>query len=497
MKKITTIFFIFISYQCFCQYSFEFNITSDEDIVLNHCIEDNEGNFIFVGSIGDYNTKNYDAYIVKIYPGGNYSTKRINRKDTISAFLSIVLLEDGNCMAIGCFDVDTLGWYRRNIWFCKIDTELNVISENQFKIDSTYYQIAPAFAITDWNEDIVITGQVASWNPAPPYSQTDLFFIKINQQADTILTKFNSDQGGGESIYGIELLQDSMGYYFVGSGLGYFSMTHYTTLSSDLVITSIKDFDKYLGNPSMGPWLTDTTFLCSGLNGYDSKQKNDQYVHVMIVDTNALVQNELILNKHIGLDDYSAWVYSNAYINDTTIYIGGFTTTSMPWVTEPSIIELFMIDSDLNLLGYNEYGGDANYQLIGIFPASDGGCLLYSHLFDNMQGIPERDIHIIKILRDDINIITSVESIEPTYLKANVWPNPVGENLFIRVDQYDVPCKLLIKLYDSSGKRIINTKLFEQGNTVKIEVTNLKSGTYLYHIEDNFGRVHNGKFIKQ
>ncbi len=496
MKEVTTIILLFISNFCLSQNSFEFSIISDEDLLINKGIEDDEGNYILVGKIGNYITDCYDAYVVKLTPEGDYITKRIIKADTNTTFGTIEILNDGNYLCIGPIGVDTNGYNLRNAWFCKLDTELNIISENHFEIDSNYIAITPHYSVTDWNNNIIISGQVYYWYPAPPYKATDLFFFKINQQVDTLLIRYNKEYIGGESICGIRSMPDSTGYCFVGNGLGYFSTTHYTTLNLNLEITSVKDLSESLSQPSMGNYLTDTTLLCSGLNHFDKNQKDDVYINVMEVDTTGLVQNELILNKHTDLDDYDAWKYSNAYVNDTTIYIGGFTLVG-GWSTYPSIIELFMIDKDLNVLGYNEYGGDANYKLKGIFPTSDGGCFLYAYIFDNMQGVPERDLHIIKELRENIDLITSIKKIKSNNDFFKHWPNPVKDILHIKLNKEENLNNCQLKILNISGKLMTDREVSGKGNLLLVNVKPLKSGTYIYYMTDNTGKILTGKFIKK
>lgn len=490
MKSVVSIILLFICISLSGQLSFDIVVESDEDIVIDSGIEDAYGNYFLCGFIGDSYTKKYDALLVKIFADGSFYTNRFQRNDTASRFNELVLLDNNNLMAIGGFSPDSTNWYPTFFWDCIVDTGLNIISENSFKVDFLSSAIEPYSILIDDDGNIIIAGQAYCF----PNLQTDLFFVRLSQEGDSMLVKLHQIPSGQE-VCGTAENTNGSGYSFVGKGLGYVGITHYSALDSVFNIISTNDFETELGQPSMGPWLSDSTFLCSGLNGYDNKDKDDEYIHIMIVDTNGTIHKELALDKP-GIDDYSAWKYSNAYVDDTTIYIGGFTNPGM-WVTYPNLIELYLIDANLNLMGYKEFSGNEHYNLMGIEPTSDGGCLLYAWLYNNPNGYHERDIRVIKVLRDDINLITSIETLEAPEPSAKVWPNPVKDKLFIALEQLNINQEIHLQICNSSGKKMIDRKLTGDGNTIKVNISTLKAGSYIYNVSLSNGQTFNGKFIKQ
>lgn len=490
MKKYLFFILIMLFNHVYGQNSFDFTISSYEDITISSAIEDNNGNFILVGSIGDYTAKDKDAYVVKISAEGEYYSKRFERQDSVSEFRSIVLLDDGNYLAMGGYDVDTTERYRRNAWFCKLDSDLNLIYQKHFRINNFYYSALPDFSIIDQNGHIVTAGQAYHYTPSWPYS-TDLVFMKLTQQADTILTNYHRIDGN-ESMNGISLNPYNNGYSILGQGLGYFSHPQLTTLTSDLQIVNNKAFGCDIDVRSIGKWLSNTTFLVSGINGYN-EAKDDEFLYIVEMDTNANCLNELVVNKEY-FDDYAAWKYSNAYVNDTTIYIGGFTCYASPWITTPNIIEILLIDSQLNLLGYIDYETKAYSEVMGILPCSDGGCFLYSNFYDNTIGGQERDLHLLKITRNDINLVTSLPEKIQSNQKVSIQPNPVGDMLNISITNSNVvsfPNSL--QIFDGLGKTIFQMHLSKSKSS--INVSQLKAGVYYYKLSGN-KTIESGKFIK-
>jgi hypothetical protein len=100
-------------------------------------------------------------------------------------------------------------------------------------------------------------------------------------------------------------------------------------------------------------------------------ENHDHQVGILKADTVANIIKSVELGKTDTVD-YPAWFNSLEYINDSTVYIGGFMDYLAFWTTEPSFVELYLIDTNLNLLGYRQFGGDINYQLYGITATADG-----------------------------------------------------------------------------------------------------------------------------
>jgi len=279
--------------------------------------------------------------------------------------------------------------------------------------------------------------------------------------------------------------------------------THYNNISEllyldpNLNILKINQFgyDNIIsGNLSSDYWITDTSFLLSGYNSWDVGLDNEHYLAVYMVDTSAVFHQELVLNKE-DTTDYSAWSNSMAYANDSTIYIGGFQIYMGFWITDPTIVELYVIDKDMNLLGYKELGGDANYELWGVIATDDDGCLLYGTRYDNPD-IPQRDVHIWKVLRKDIDITTRITKIAEASPKVKMYPNPVMDELSIHLPFGNSQANVVVSISTLEGKTIFNKKITGQGNMVSLNVRNLQNGLYVLNVTDNQTLFYSEKIIK-
>ncbi len=501
MRTILIFSLAFLSLFGISQNSFEIFIESEEDEVINSAIEDNNGNYILVGGVGDRIIWEFDALAIKVTSDGNYITRRFEMGDTVSFLTEVILLDDGNYMAFGSYstlgDFDAMDHY----WIIKLDPELNTIFEKTFLVNSFYHNCAAGHSIIV-NNNITVVGLASFLDPPNPTAFRDLMFVKINQDGDTLLTKYHHNQF---SQYPLELMQvpNSNDYILIMQG-------EFNSISSSALnirldsVFNITGINKptspdinFRSQGSSDHWLSDSSYLYSASISYPDKMgKNETAIGVFEIDTNMNILQHQYLYRPDTIE-YAAWINSMAYANDTTIYIGGFQSVMNPWANEPTILEMYVVDKELNLLGYKDYGADANNQLFGIMPTSDGGCLMYATRFDN-EGIPERDIRIIKLLREDIELeISPLTATEETLKQVGykAYPNPATEMISIPLLEYSNNNKR-ISLFTIEGKKVLDRKVTGEGNVLQVDIHSLTPGIYIYQISAEGEKTVKGKFFK-
>jgi len=484
---------------CFSQNSFEIGINSEEDCIVWEAAKDNEGSIIGVGIIGTFIGSDYDAFLIKILDDGNYCTKRFNMPDTISMFSTIDILDNNNYFIIGSYSIDGNGRDRDILWIVILDPELNMVSERSYQIREGYCGYGTsACSLIDLNGDIVLAANTMEEENGFKTTFTDFAFYKFNQEGDTILSKYYTyiyDEWSWELLQ----MPASENLMLIERCTHYNGHDELLFLDTDLNILDINQFGnddhRISGDLSSDYWVTDTSFILSGRNSWDMGTYTEYWIGVYLVDTSAVFHHELVLNKNDTID-YAAWRNSMAYANDTTIYIGGFENPFGFWLTDPSIVELYVIDKDLNLLGYKELGGDANYEIWGIIATDDDGCLLYGTKYDN-DTVPERDIHIWKVLRDEINIITEVSELQEKPETISVYPNPAIDYLNIELDQSNNWNNLTLSIFKIDGKKVFQKQINEKGNQLKVNLQNLISGLYVLHISKSNKIIYSEKILKK
>lgn len=477
----------------YSQYTFELSIGTPEDypIVCNAAI-DMAGNVILVGNIRSPYTNDTDAYIIKVMPDGNFNARHFDKTDTLGVFNTVKILDNGNYFVIGSYSTEG-NYFEMNLLWCAIlNSDLNIISEKSYKVRDPHVGFGSLVQVLTDNEGNIIIATNAG-DETTNNVFADLAFYKFDQQGDTLLSKYyqyNSD----EWPYEFTKVPGTDNTMLIERSTHYNGHDELMFLDPEFNILSINQFgndNMYGGIKCSDYWTSVSTFLMTGEDSYD---KNDKYIGVYKVDTLATVHQELILNKPDTID-YPAWQNSMAYANDTTIYIGGFQTHNWFWVLESSIVELYVIDKNMNLLGYKQLGGDANYELRGIIATDDGGCLLYGERYDN-PNVHEKDIHIWKVLREDINIITNITETSAANDKIKIYPNPVDDNLNINLPDGLYFDYLEISIYTLDGKKVYQEKITGSGNLITSNLKNLQAGAYGLVLSDSKQILHSAKIIK-
>ena len=488
-----------IGHASLCQLSFEIALDSEEDCIIWEVATDNNGSVIGVGIIGSYIGFNYDAFLLKIEPNGNFITKRFDLPDTISMFSTINVLPDGNYFVKGSYSIENNAQERDHLWIVILDQELNILSEKTYMIKEPYVGYGTtACSIIDNDGNIVLAAIAGEESSNEKTIFADFVFYKFNQQGDTLLSKYYH-YIWDEWPYELRQIPNSDNLMLIEKSTHYNGHDELLFLDPDLNILDVNQFGNedtgISGNLSSDCWVSDTSFLLSGYNSIFMGTYYEPYIGVYYVDTSAVFHQELILNK-IDTADYPAKKNSMAYANDSTIYIGGYQTWIDLWSTEPTVVELYVIDKNMNLLGYKELGGDANYNIWGIIATDDNGCLIYGNRYDN-DSVPERDVHIWKVLREEINIITELSESKEKVLDIKVYPNPVIDNVNILLHKNSDWDNLTLSIFTLKGKKVFQKQINGDGNLLNANLQNLISGLYIIRITYFNQIIYSQKIIKK
>ncbi len=269
-------------------------------------------------------------------------------------------------------------------------------------------------------------------------------------------------------------------------------------LSPGLDILQVNNWANELstgGNLSSDFWLTDTSFLVSGRGVIDTTPGAIIFTKVYHMDTSANVHGELMLNKP-DTADYPAKRNSMAYADDSTVYIVAFQNFMDFFSLQPAIVELYVIDKDMNLLGYKELGGDINYQTWGAIATDDDGCLIYGTSITN-DTVIERDVHIWKVLREDIDIITKVSEPQTFSGETKAWPNPVSDVVNIQLGHTMDWDNLTLSIFTINGKKVFQKRINGKGGLLKANIRNLGQGIYVMQVTNDKEIIYSKKILKQ
>ena len=108
-------------------------------------------------------------------------------------------------------------------------------------------------------------------------------------------------------------------------------------------------------------------------------------------------------------------------------------------------------------------------------------------------------IESIKELNTKIEILEGQLRSKENAISNNdvkVYPNPVKDIFNIYFDKIE-NTNYSVKIYDNTGKLIINKTEIPKNQKMSINVSNFSSGMYLYEVLNNKGEIKKGKFIKE
>ncbi|HHN48394.1 MAG TPA: T9SS type A sorting domain-containing protein [Bacteroidales bacterium] len=470
-----------------------------DELLANGAV-DTQGNVVLVGVQGEHIGHIYDAFIMKVRPDGSYLTRCFVKEDTVSFFTSVTVLDNGNYFVTGAYSPSGLFDYSNHLWILILGRELDVIDEKAYPVDTAYIGFGPQMqTVIDNNGNIAMAGH-AKRLINPNQFRTDFAFYKCTQQGDTLLSRYYYTLMNS-TPYHLRKMPGSDKLMLIGQSFNVYQQPELSFLDSDMNVLYWRLFNPYqnFGFSFLRSdlWLNQSEFLMSARNFWTIGNQIEHYIGVYRVDTLGQILDELALDRPDTLDCV-AWRKSMAYANDSTIFIGGFQSYNAIWHTTPNLVYFYLIDRDMNLLGQKDFfPGDAHYQPWGILSTPDNGCLMWGQIYRNPHGILERDIFVWKILREEIDLITSVETIDPPPKHSKAWPNPVNDVFFVSLDGINAMQGIRLQIYDMKGVKISERHFKDNGNVLRINVNNLAPGTYIYNISTGNGKVIDGKFVKQ
>ena len=493
---LASVFAILFSITSYTQNSFEISFSTSDDELISASATDHNGNTILVGSKGNLVDQFYNALLIKVLSDGNYIVKQFDSPDIYSVFGSINILENGNYFITGSIGENANMDDCNEFWVVILDDSLNVLTTSTFNIPPEYlYLSSERVSIIDNEGNISMVGLVARQDEQRIIS--DFYALKLNQLGDSLVTRvYNSWPSSRTNS--LSKLPNTDSLMLIGKGALLNGFESVNIMDRDMNIIRISELaiensERTCYSPDL--WLNDSEFIASINRIYDKNRSREYQFAVYKINTSGEYIDELILDRRDTLE-YVSRDKGMAFSADSIIFVSGFQSYNQLWTDIPSKPIVYMVDKHLNLLGRKELGGDAYYDTWGTIATSDGGCIIYGTRYIN-TGAYERDIHIWKLLREDFEIITSVEDYPINKLLAKAWPNPADNLLHISLEGFEAGQDFRLRIYDIAGQKYLDKAYIVSGNTVQCQIDVLPSGTYVYEIQTADGQVGGGKFIKK
>jgi len=490
MKKYSILLiipFFFFSNYIFAQQTFEKIISEPKDQIINHLIEDNDGNFIMVGRIKNNETSLFNGYLIKIDSTGNFiQYEAYGQNDTSSCgFFNIHFYN--NCYYILGFNM-VVSVETSKLWYLKLNSDLEIEDERFLSIPNDRW-FSYMNSIIDSDTDFVITGYTTRYDEIYTYNN-DAFFYKLNINGDSLNSKFYTSYIPLYFSFDIIESIDSSKYYAFVSHFESTSGGQKLILNKNLDSLSIDSLPLGIYDFYSPTYINENEIL---LCGKGSPDQSELYA-LNVISINE--QTELIdynsFKKQSDMKEHPS-MFKGVSKKSDNIYIGGTSNLEYAnpfWSTFDSWFHLIKINPDISPIWEYWYGGDAYYFLYSILATNDGGCIMVGNRYDYETQNQERDIYIVKV--DSNGLITWTQEIPTDKPETTVYPNPGTNVLNIKNDN-----KLLdFELINLNGQIVIRQIVNNNINTINTE--SLKPGMYFYKLNDNKNKTfETGKWIKK
>ena len=430
---------------------------------------------------------------------GDYVDKVFDDTFIKASFVSSLGMGDGNLFVAAPCSMSHKDDMYEKLWVAVISPELEIVSENCLELDEPYISFGKsAQALMSNDEGIVLVTKVTDSIPSNTIIEYDFVFYKMDANCNLLKQSYLKNQSYHSEITDFIKVPNTNYYAMFSDGMNVGGVEAVSYIDEELEYISTTVIDKMSNYPnnilpkfvSVDYWYDENHFLMSAMSAH-TEGTNDWHPLVLKMDTDMNIIKALSFER-VDTTDYVSQYRSMAYIDHDNVYVSSFWQNSSYFEYYPNTATVFLINDKLDLLGRKDFDLDVFMNIIYIQPTYDGGCIIQGILDYNTHQVPM----ICKLKSEDFEVVTDVIEKKEDF-DFNIYPNPVSSCLYINVKNI-MNINVRVVVTDMIGRRYLERVLLLNGNTLYIDVASLKSGTYLYQIEDEDGRcVMKDKFVKE
>jgi len=414
-------------------------------------------------------------------------------------FVDSSYYEISDIIAVNNTDFLTIGAFKKRkdhngrLWVMCVDTSLSVHWEKSYKYDTPLN--GPVSAVFENDSTIAIA---TSCDTYWPEWQQKLLFLKINTEGDSLLARYETTGNPNfTKVYSIEHLNGEYKAFVRGfsSYVPYTGFSETLQLDDDFNLIGVKPTPFYIQGYMTAKKIDESKYYVAGMAYYASL-----YFDVTIAKLN-ITEDSLACN-HVGEPgdavDYCGRQKCMSVSNTNSIFIGGTGNDDGLYYgcyNNNQEIILSNLDSLLNIRWTRFYECDtACLTLSTIESTSDGGCILGCMLFSAAHEGNMIDALIFKV--DSAGLITSLheQGIVQVH-EVMIYPNPGSDEIIVSCGPQ--LSGAIITFFDATGNRVMSKTLTEITEKIKIDVTSIAPGAYVWRISLHGKVIDTGKWIKQ
>lgn len=380
----------------------------------------------------------------------------------------------------------------------KLDSNLNFISETIFNLPPQYSIMGYGVSLIE-NQDTILY----AFNAHIPYmgggEDTDLGLLRVTSTGDTIESHYHHFEypyGGGIKVFDIRKMPNSDKYFILCTYRTTIYDYRIIIINPDLSIDTMYSYNNIglytYGTRKLGHWKDDNTFLTGG--EYHIFSKSDFGLFAGNLDLEGNVLDIVILNQ-LDMQEKPAVTSPIASADDSTIYIVGY-DMCLPCdpVTDVAILEVYTVNSALDVLGYNVIADDGYYRASGVLTNEAGDLIVFGT--KNVGNSFNYNLFVTQIPREELELTTSVTNALLNTTQS-AYPNPATDKIHFKLNKKELQNGVRIIIHTITGKKVLSKPIYGIGNVLEVNINNLPEGIYLFEIINDNQIISQGKFIKQ
>lgn len=484
-------FIIFFVCTAYSQQSFEVVISHFGHESVYYTIEDNHNYILLGGHDKIAGTEGKQPMIVVISDSGEIVEDTSFFKNDTSYYLKFGFVKpNGNYWAIGCLS-DSVTPYEYNCTYvCEMTPDFQLVWEKIYTLpflsSFTTHRIKNFLRTPD--SCIIIEGIIDTVQYS---NQEEIFVSKLDLEGNQIIFNYNQNYedysiGGGSDLI---LNPDSTGLYLIGDLVRNLITIQWIEFDFNLNVISYGNIENLLSvfySPASVKRLGNGNLIIANKSyGLNNSSYQDLEMRVVDQDFNLVRDTIIYHDEYVNIPDQRGL----DFIDDNNVWVATYEREFIG-TQGTSVFRIFIFDSELNLRGMNQFGGDTRYWLHDLLATSDGGCLITGEVPEN-SGDDDADLFVIKVMPEDIltSVDDTMEGKNENVIK--IFPNPFSEHLQFECSSL----KTEIRLYDQTGRIVCKSEINNTTNAT-INTGNLPAGLYYYQAFNDSDFIQNGKLLK-
>lgn len=477
MKKIISLFIVFLSLQAVAQYNFQKIISNANATYARDVIQASDTGFYITGSSSGYGDYSANAFLMKLDKQGNFEWVKNYGGNNADWAVRFVQNTDKSLVFAGYSNSGGNGGY--DTWVFKTDSLGNLLWEKRF--GGSDWDFGKCIIATN-DGGYMVCGETYSFGNG----NNDAFLLKLDANGDSL---WMQTYGGASNDWAEKVIQTQDGsYVFIGS-----TNTGPTSMHEAIVIKTDQN-GAIIWQQLYGSDRDDfgTAIVESPINknlifvgNTDSTIANEQNMFTVRADSlgDILCYYELGGTLEESVNDITLRFNDQvAFVGQTFSY--GFYGDMVFYATDPGCW----------WAGGGTYGQNEVEIGWGIKSTSDNGLVMIG---DSKSGPGISNILIVKI-DQALNWpppmtfyfdVTSTPEIESSFL--NIYPNPGNGIINFNLGKITT---VSVEIYSIDGRKLATQELYAN----HLDISHLANGIYTVLIHDKAsGQIYYSKYVLQ